>query len=355
VELKVTDELPVHGSLEVNDRYTADTSRLRVTAGVGFDNLFQRQHTLSLQVQTAPEDPDETRAIVASYTFRVPQLDNTLFAVYAVDSKSDIAALGTLSVLGNGRIYGARMIRTLAAQSTHYSSLSFGLDYKDFLEDIRLEADEGLVTPISYLDWSLDYTSTLRSADGARTTTFNAGLNFGVRGLFNSQREFADKRFQAQANYFYVRGSAEHQHPLPGGFRAFGKLAGQLARSPLVSNEQLVLGGVESVRGYLESSHLGDYGLSGTLELRHGWPFTRLGVPADRGYLFAFFDAGRVFVLEPLEEQTSRFSLGSYGVGLRLTGWHGLDLGLDLARVLRDSGSVARGDQRVHFSVRYAY
>src|SRR6185295_4225589 len=38
--LKVTDHLPFHGSLELNDQYTADTSRLRLLASLSYDNLF---------------------------------------------------------------------------------------------------------------------------------------------------------------------------------------------------------------------------------------------------------------------------------------------------------------------------
>ena len=49
LELKVEDELPFHGSLEVNDRYTADTTELRSSLTLGYDNLWQRAHTASLQ------------------------------------------------------------------------------------------------------------------------------------------------------------------------------------------------------------------------------------------------------------------------------------------------------------------
>ena len=37
VELKVQDSLPAHGTVEVNDRYTADTSKTRVSVNLSYD------------------------------------------------------------------------------------------------------------------------------------------------------------------------------------------------------------------------------------------------------------------------------------------------------------------------------
>lgn len=353
VELQVQDKLPAHASLELNDRYTADTSRLRLTASLSYDNLFQRQHSLSFQYQTAPEEPSDSRAIVGSYVFRVPTWDNTVFALYAVDSKSDIAALGTLSVLGTGNIFGMRAIRTLTPQRDYMHNVTFGLDYKDFLEDIRLEQDEGLTTPIRYIDWSAAYTGTLRTE--ATMTTFNFSANFGIRGLINDSDEFADKRFMARPNYVYFRGGVQHLLQLPLRMQAFVRLSGQFAVSPLVSNEQFIIGGADTVRGYLESTNLGDYGASETFELRNDYLSQLLQMPAGSAYVMAFVDAGQVAVLDPLPSQISQYSLASWGLGLRVGGWHGAELALDFARALRDSSSVRAGDDRAHFSFRYSF
>jgi hemolysin activation/secretion protein len=50
---------------------------------------------------------------------------------------------------------------------------------------------------------------------------------------------------------------------------------------------------------------------------------------------------------------TSEFNLSSAGVGLRLTGPHGLNAMLDLAQAFNASGSVNAGDVRVHFRIAY--
>ena len=56
VELKVKDELPVHGSVEANGRNTEGTTRLRLVNSIRYDNLWQKFHSASLQYQVSPQD-----------------------------------------------------------------------------------------------------------------------------------------------------------------------------------------------------------------------------------------------------------------------------------------------------------
>lgn len=353
VELKVNDKLPLHGTLEVNDRYSADTSHLRVTGSLSYANLFQRQHSATFQYQTAPEETDDVTAIVGSYVFRPKFLPNTTFAAYAVDSETDVATLGTLSVIGNGQIFGLRAIQTLPRTAMWSHNVTFGVDYKDFKENILLEDDMELATPISYLNWSLVYAGT-HWGESSRTG-LSVGVNFGVRGFADDAVEFANKRFKGESNYLYLRASMEHLKNLPLHLQLYGRFAGQFTQTPLVSNEQFSLGGVDTVRGYLESSELGDYGASGTIELRQTWLSQLLGVAEGSAYVMAFYDAGIVQLLEPLPSQESTFDLASAGIGIRIEEWSHTTIALDWARALKDAGRIQSGESRAHFSVRFSF
>jgi len=353
VELKVNDELPLHGSLELNNRYTADTTQLRLNASISYDNLFQRQQSLSLQYQMAPEEPNDVQAIVGTYVFRVPSWEHMTFAVYAVDSETDVAALGTLSVIGNGQIFGLRAIRTLPESTGYSHNFSLGLDYKDFLENINLPDSTGLTTPIRYLSWSAGYTGTLRSERA--TSGFDVSASFGMRKVVNAAVDFENKRFKGAPNYFYLRASTQHLRELPWTLQLFGRVAGQFTQSPLISNEQFAIGGADTVRGYLESTQLGDYGFNGTLEVRSALPSRWLQMPSSAAYFLVFYDAGVVSILDPLPSQSARFDLASWGAGVRIGGWHGMDLSLDWARVFTPAGTVDAGDSRAHFSFRYSF
>lgn len=362
MELKVEDELPIHAGLEVNNRYTANTSETRLTANLSYDNLWQRFHSLSFQYQTAPEEPDEARVIAATY---VAPLQSTghILAAFAVDTDSEFTTLGgdftSLGVIGKGQIYGLRYIIPLPQGGEGYfHSFTFGSDYKDFSEVILQEDGTPASTPISYVNWSTSYNGTLRTE---RTlSSFDVGVNFGIRGFGNSSEEFYFKRFsgtpnKGQPNYYYLSGSARHERPLFLGMTIFGQLAGQYTPQVLISNEQFSIGGADSVRGYLESEELGDYGASGNLELRMPMPRNWFADRLDKFYVFGFFDAGVVAIQYPLEQQTRRTDLSSAGVGLRLTGFGGLEADLDWAYPLTESGDTREGDSRLHFRVRVGF
>lgn len=352
VDLKVADQLPLHGSLELNNRYSADTAELRLTAALSYDNLFQKQHSLSLLYQTAPEEPDNLTAYVASYAFRVPSWNDTTVTAYYVDSNTDVATFGTLGVLGNGQVIGLRATRPLPSGERVFHNISLAGEYKDFVESIRLEDGESLETPIDYVNWTLMYSGLLRGERGR--TAFNLGASFGLRGMANETLEFAEKRYLGEANYLYLRGGMQHWRDLADDLQLFVRLTAQLSDQPLVSNEQFAIGGMESVRGYTESALLGDRGISATFELRSLWPARVLGLEPGSAFALAFVDSGYVSTINPLPDQSASADLSSAGLGLRGS-WSGLDVALDWAHALTTEGETDAGDDRAVFSVRYGF
>jgi hemolysin activation/secretion protein len=347
----VKDTLPLHASLEVNDRYTADTTHARVSLNVSYDNVFQRNQTLSLQYQTAPEDARDARVIAGTYLVPLPALSAT-WAFLAVQTDSDVATVGTLGVLGKGHVYGSRFIVQLPAIGKYVPNLTFGVDYKDFDESVLL-AGGGLQTPIKYLNWSAAYGATMFHEHGS--TSFTMAADLGVRGVLNAPAEFEDKRYDAKPDYLYWHADASHLQPLLLGTELALRFAGQYTTEPLIDNEQFAIGGVDSVRGYLEAEALGDIGLDGSVEL-HSPHFGRLfGIRPREGYGYAFFDIGSARLLDPLPTQTSHYELRGWGVGLRVAGYAGADAGLDWAFPLVSTSYETAYHSRIHFHVRYGF
>lgn len=352
VELRVKDALPLHADIELNNRYGANTSKLRLAGGVRYDNLWQREHSLSLQYQTAPEEPDEVKVASGTYLWRFTGSDKML-VLYGVKSDSETAAVGTLNVVGRGRIAGVRGIVPLAARPDYSHSLSFGFDYKNFDETIQLQGADTLKTPIDYVNWAVQYNGTAR--EGTTITRFTGGPNFGMRGVANKPREFDDKRFKAKPNYLYVRGQIEQSRPLGWSTSLALKLEGQITVSPLISNEQFSAGGVQSVRGYLESSALGDDGVAGSLEWRTPSFAQHMSDKVKELTVLVFVDAARLRVRDPLPSQQADYELYGAGVGLRFGAWDAFTAELDWAFPLRDEAAVTSGDEQVHFNLRYSF
>jgi hemolysin activation/secretion protein len=351
LELKVSDDFPLIAQVETNDRYTADTSRTRLSATIGYANLFQKFHTFTLQYQTAPEEPSEARVLAGTYLAPIGTQGRVL-ALYAVNTDSDVSTIGSLSVIGAGNIYGSRLILPIDRPGAIAHGFTLGADYKDFEDRVELEdgADE---TPISYLNWSIGYTANVM-VDGS-STALNAVGNFGLRGVVNDSDEFAYKRFGARANYLYFRGGARHERTVPFGGRLMFRLDGQVTDAPLISNEQFSIGGVDSVRGYLEAEALGDVGLSATFGWRTASLNAPLGAWAQDAYLLAFADAGVVHVIEALPGQDSKIDLSSAGLGLRLQAFDGFQTALDVAYPFVAGPYTGSGDTRLHFMVRYDF
>jgi hemolysin activation/secretion protein len=117
VELRVKDELPLHGSLEMNGRNSESTTRSRLIASVRYDNLWQKFHSASLQYQVSPENYDEVE--VWSGTYVLPTgWEDTRLALYGIGISSNTelgTSIGGMSVVGTGSIYGGRLIKPLAS------------------------------------------------------------------------------------------------------------------------------------------------------------------------------------------------------------------------------------------------
>jgi hemolysin activation/secretion protein len=350
MELKVEDHLPLHGSFEVNDRYTADTTPTRADLTLSYDNLWQRNHTASLQYQVAPEEPHEAKVIAGTYVARLANT-HAIIAGYAVDSKSDVATIGTLSVIGKGRIYGVRGIRPLDAIGRYFHNLTLGLDLKDFDENIRLTESNGVQTPIKYVNWSATYGFGWTFPKS--TVELSIGADWGLRGFGNDDFEFEQKRYKARANYNYLLGTIEQTRQVFGNAHFVMRASWQYSSMPLISNEQFTAGGAASVRGYLEAERLGDTGASLSLELRS--PSLLRGAKNQDLEVLGFFDTASLVIVDPLPDQDARFRLKSAGAGLRFTGLSGLAAELDWARPLVDGANVAKDEDRLHFSVKYSF
>lgn len=370
VELRVEDRLPLHGGVELNDRYSLNTSRLRLQAELSYANLWQREHSLSVQYQTTPADTSEVEVWAGTYVWR-HFAGRSLLAAYAVHSASEVAALGDFQVLGKGDIAGLRLIMPFDAHAGYGHSLTLGVDYKDLAEDLsQAGSSVPVTTPISYIPFSLGYSGT--QAGGETLSRFDLGLHFGVRGLGDDEidcefqdrdgniirqriDEFACKRAGAKPNFVYLTAAVEHTRAVLRRYGLHVALRGQLADSPLVSNEQMSAGGADSVRGYVESERLGDAGFELKLELRSPPLLNgeRRGVQELYGVLFA--DAARLKVKDALPGQASRHDLSSAGLALNAKAWDGLGASLAVAWPFTNAVETQAGEPRLHFSLGYAF
>ncbi len=349
VELSVEDKLPLHGSVELNNRHSSGTTDLRLNTSVSYQNLWQKGHGLGLNLQYAPQRPEDAKVISGFYLARFPEASWLSLMLQGVKQDSNVSTLGGAAVAGRGDVWGARLMMTLPGAEGFYHSVSLGLDYKHFLQALTI-GDFSDVTPVTYWPLSAVYNATWSSA--ASTTELSAGVHMHFRGTGSASEEFAVKRYKADGDYFYARAELSHTRDLPAGFQGQMKLQGQATQSALLDNEQFSAGGLGTVRGYLESAALGDNALVGSLELRSPSLGRLAGLkPVQDWRVYVFAEGGVLGINDALPDQASVIEMASVGAGSRLQifehSYGSLDAGFPLRRV----GTTERGDMLFTFRV----
>ena len=392
VDLEVKEQLPLHASVELNNRAGPDTTPLRLNGSISATNLWQAGHTLGLSFQTSPQNTSEVKVFSGYYLVPLPNLPTASVMVQGVKQDSNVSTLGGLAVAGRGETLGLRFMLGLPTwrewaqrpapagsdRSQFYHSFSVGLDYKKYDQLLTVPANSTggtttsdqptvVLTPTKAYPLAANYTATIKAlrpavgpttkpAAGAAagepemevvaTTEFNAGVNFHFRGTGSSPAENNKSRFGADGGYFVFRGDLAQTVALARGYEIFGKVQGQIADRPLLSAEQYTGGGSGTVRGYLEAEATGDSAVFGSLELR-----SPSFVPRRWGEwrCYVFGDMGRLTVVDPLPEQQARFDLASVGAGSRFQLWQHFTGGFDVGWALKDvqpnppQGTTARG------------
>jgi len=366
VELRVNDNFPVHGALELNNHNSQSTEEARASASISYDNLWQKEHSFSMQYQTAPANREQVKVFSATYLYKLEQSDN-LLAFYGVRSRSNISTIGELTVIGDGDILGVRAIIPFEAQRNYYHNATFGIDYKNFKESLSFDNADSMDTPIDYFAFSAQYSGTLQNRYSSHQ--INAAFNFGIRGLddddvpcfelnngdFIFENEFECKRFNAEPNYSYVRLGWTYSQDIKKGFSFHSRVNAQLTGSNLISNEQFSAGGAQSVRGYFESQLLGDRGVVGKVELRMPGLNQSNFKFLNEFYAHVFFDGAKLYTREALPSQDSSGILSSFGFGFRLRVWKQFSFEADLAQVNKPAGDLDKRDTRTHMRFEYRF
>ena len=430
--LKVKDQFPLHGRVEVNNQATPGTPDIRINSSIKYDNLWQYEHSIGFQYGFAPGlfkdgpvnfydrpaianygvyyrmpteqapalapvvagDPQRFGYDESSHQFRLPaaggrseltvfanrsttdtgvklspltEVNPPPFALYSQPSGQDLSTTEGVGVRWSKPLpewAGVRSGLSIGADVKHLHRFSYNTN--NFRQDItRTNQDTGevihTVTPFStpapvrsaratYAPISLRWDGGIADKNG--TFTFGVGLNGNVAGgPFSDRRSFTNtaSSHEASGNFVTAQMSLGREQKLPRDWSILLKADGQWANEPLISNEQLGLGGLGGVRGYREGEFFCDNGIRLMTELRTP---SRAVAQWGKNYpvlvrAVAFVDAGGGEILATHRTETL---LGS---GFGCTGSIGsnFDFRFGVAWALRPSGISSAGDVRMYFSV----
>ncbi|MBT2372645.1 ShlB/FhaC/HecB family hemolysin secretion/activation protein [Pseudomonas fluorescens] len=353
VDLQVEDQNPWHASIGLNNDYSADTEKLRSVATLGYDNLWQLGHSISLTYFTAPQDSSNAKVWSGSYSAPLNERWTLQFSGYQSDS--NIATIGGSNVLGKGHSYGVSAIYNLPASANWANSLSVGVDFKDFDEQMRFGGSSDQI-PLKYAPMTFGYNGYRYNEH----SQLGLGLNLvvGTRRFFgygSDDKEFQYKRDQASASFAVLKGDLNYTYTFANDWQSASKAGFQLASGPLVSNEQYSAGGATSIRGYLAAERTGDEGFLLSQELRTPSLAKFLGSYVQEWRFYAFAEGSRLRLHDPLPEQEDEYSLASVGLGTRASLSKWLSGSLDWGYPLLNGPNTQKQDSRLHFSVQATF
>ena len=318
VDLKVSDTLPLHASVELDNDHSPDTTPLRLNATIHYDNLWQLGHSASFTYAVAPEDPAQQQVFAGSYLAPLWSTPWSLL-VYGYDSNSNVATAGRRQRARQGLCRRRARRRPAAAGSATSASRSASesissISTRTFLPGQKTDA------PVEY--WPLAASWTLTRQDDHGDLKITTSLTANIRGLGGNTFEFQYARQFARPNFVHLNLDIAATQNLWRGMQLAERLSGQVSDYGLVSSEQFAAGGLTSVRGYLQAEAIGDQGFTGGVEVRS--PVARGLHPLCRPLRSKICGstpsptAGVVNVIAPLPDQTEEFDLASTGLGLRL-------------------------------------
>jgi hemolysin activation/secretion protein len=109
------------------------------------------------------------------------------------------------------------------------------------------------------------------------------------------------------------------------------------------------------VRGFHEREIANDKGQFISAEIYTPELCSNITAIAAQCRILAFVDTARVSRNDPLPGELKHSSIGSFGLGSRITIDKSLAMQVDYAQVFDAGGSQSKSDQRLHFSISYLY
>jgi hemolysin activation/secretion protein len=331
VELDVQDKSPLHGSLELNNSFSNDTTPLRVQGTLSYDDLWHAGHSVSAMFDLAPENPSDAQVYALTYSAPLPGT-NIRLSLTGLVSDSNVATLGGTGVLGKGHSVTLNANAPLPAFGPFSQSLQLSVAYKDFTDQIS-QGSQVNTSPVAYWPISAGYTAGLRLPKDLISAA--GTVTFAFRGVGSDAAAFDNKRYLAQGNFVYLHAQASWQHDLPFGAQTWLEADGQVSDMPLISNEQFSAGG----QGSLRTPSLALY-------------LDKKGALINDLKGLVFFDGADVQIEDPLPGQQRRWGLTSVGLGLRSQVLHQIhfdgDLGFPLQSLTPSRADEPMADFRLY-------
>lgn len=378
--VRVQDEKFWRAAVSLDNTGSPTTGMYRLGFGYQHSNLFNLDHTLTMQYQLDPEplrDWDELKILGAAYRIPFYSRGASLDLIAAYSSIGAISGQvfqgQSFNLAGSGTMFGVRynqLLPRLAWLDDYEHRLIFGFDYKAFTNQVVNTQFGFNETPdVTVYPLSIGYSATKRSDNAEFSFFAQVSQNVYPHGPDAFKERFTDPapplgegaaRGVGDPYYRLWRYGLNYVRGFTNDFQFRANMVGQWTRDALVPGEQFGLGGWESVRGMLERESANDRGYRVSLEVYSPELSRAFQLESAKLRLLAFFDWGslRQNHSDPafcVGTTNCRLTASSLGVGMRMSLRQGVNVRLDFAEML-DGGAISeQGRHRLHGAVNITF
>lgn len=352
----VTDEKPSKWFFTFDNTGNRNTGFWRAGFGYQTSNLWNRDHSLTLQYITSDK---EKMVHVWSASYRLPlyRLGASMDFIVGysdVEAGTTETTAGELKFSGKGETYAVRYNHHLPRVPGLDHRLVFGVDYKDFkntctLGNFGAEGCGASAASFVLRPASVAYTAnwTLERAQAGAQVTFVHNLPGGADGntdAINRARPGADP------SYYLWRFGANYAQAFESDWQVRLNFQAQHTEQILLGAEQFGAGGQSSVRGYNEREISAEQGYYANLEIYTADFADRLGLKSWNLRLVGFYDWGYARRVDPGPGDIAEQGIASVGIGLRASLGKNFSLKADLANTLNEGSQRRSGSWRLGLS-----
>ncbi|MEO0367484.1 MAG: ShlB/FhaC/HecB family hemolysin secretion/activation protein [Pseudomonadota bacterium] len=351
--LLVKDLTPRRIRAWINNYGTDDSGDFRVGASLSHGNLFDRDHSGSINFVTSPEGVDDVQQFAATYKIPLYSLGGAINFT-AVNSDIDTGTVaGVFEVAGRGEVYGVGYSHTLQSIEEYHHNIGIQLTDKLFDNDVTFQGAQ-LLGDLRSRPLSITYSGNLKPENGpklAGSISYSTNLS---GGSFNTDEDYAASRSDASQSWSKVDIGVSVDYALDD-WLFTGAFKAGFSDERLITGEQFSLGGATSIRGMDERELRGDEGYLLNLQawapqwsksLRPVW-FLDAGRIKNKNATSAEIDSETVVSIGLLMNwnPTDRIST-TLSYGYLLDGIDSPEAGIDISE---------DGDSKLHVNVNYRF
>ncbi|NER00327.1 MAG: ShlB/FhaC/HecB family hemolysin secretion/activation protein [Cyanothece sp. SIO2G6] len=354
VIVRVVEADALFGSFGVDNYSPPSVGSERTKLTLGHRNLTGLADTLSISYNRSTRGGSDVVDI--NYQAPINPMEGSVqFRTVFERNRVVQEPFDAFEIRGESERYEVTVRQPLVRSPREELALSLGFSYRDgetlaFFADppepIGIGADSDGETRTSVFRFGQDYVR--RDVDGA--WALRSQFNIGT-GLFNAtvNDDLPDSEFISWL------GQAQRVQRIGNNHLLIIQLDTQLTPNALLSSEQFVIGGGQSVRGFRQNARAGDNGIRFSIEDR--FTVARDEAGASTLQIIPFLDMGTIWN-DPDNDSVERPDqdfLAGIGLGIYWQALPNLDLRLDFGIPLvdLDDRSVNAQDDGIYFNVNY--